>query len=155
YFALRHRIRRDDSSPDPGCGANNRGAAGHASAGDHRRRCSDGLVRGSGSRYGGRVSDQRAGPQRGRKWRSAGSRAGRYRHDSDHDADGPEVTDSPGWTYTPDLSNTGQMGPQGKRDQLDDFVEARYNPNRKTEDFRKFDESAPAGVREFYRENHA
>ena len=47
------------------------------------------------------------------------------------------------------------MATQGNLDQWDDFVGARYNPNRKTEDFRKFDESAPAGVREFYRENHA
>jgi len=39
--------------------------------------------------------------------------------------------------------------------QWDDFVEDRYNPNRKQEDFRKYDESAPAGVREFYRQNHA
>jgi len=47
------------------------------------------------------------------------------------------------------------MATQGNLDQWDDFVGARYNPNRKTEDFRKFDESAPAGVRQFYRENHA
>jgi inositol oxygenase len=39
--------------------------------------------------------------------------------------------------------------------QWDDFVEERYDPNRKKEDFRKYDESAPAGVREFYRQNHA
>jgi len=51
--------------------------------------------------------------------------------------------------------NTGFMATQGKLDQWDDFVGERYDPNRKTEDFRKFDESAPAGVREFYRENHA
>jgi inositol oxygenase len=36
----------------------------------------------------------------------------------------------------------------------DDFVTDRYDPNRKTDDFRKFDDSAPAGVREFYRLNH-
>jgi inositol oxygenase len=40
-------------------------------------------------------------------------------------------------------------------EQWDDFVEQRYDPNRKTEDFRKFDDSAPSGVREFYRLNHA
>src|SRR5437667_9789546 len=40
-------------------------------------------------------------------------------------------------------------------DQWDDFVADRYDPNRKQEDFRKFDESAPAGVREFYRQNHS
>src|SRR4029079_8237160 len=39
-------------------------------------------------------------------------------------------------------------------EQWDDFVEHRYDPNRKTEDFRKYDESAPSGVREFYRLNH-
>ena len=39
-------------------------------------------------------------------------------------------------------------------EQWDDFVGNRYDPNRKTEDFRKFDESAPSGVREFYRLNH-
>jgi inositol oxygenase len=40
-------------------------------------------------------------------------------------------------------------------EQWDDFVEHRYDPNRKTEDFRKYDDSAPSGVREFYRLNHA
>ena len=40
-------------------------------------------------------------------------------------------------------------------EQWDDFVSERYDPNRKAEDFRKFDDSAPAGVREFYRSNHA
>ncbi len=39
-------------------------------------------------------------------------------------------------------------------EQWDDFVSERYDPNRKAEDFRKFDDSAPAGVREFYRLNH-
>jgi inositol oxygenase len=39
-------------------------------------------------------------------------------------------------------------------EQWDDFVTDRYDPNRKTEDFRKFDDSAPEGVREFYRLNH-
>src|SRR5690349_2953513 len=39
-------------------------------------------------------------------------------------------------------------------EQWDDFVSDRYDPNRKAEDFRKYDESAPAGVREFYRLNH-
>ena len=37
---------------------------------------------------------------------------------------------------------------------FDDFVGARYDQNRKTEDFRRFDDSAPSGVREFYRLNH-
>lgn len=40
-------------------------------------------------------------------------------------------------------------------EQWDDFVTDRYDPNKKTEDFRKYDDSAPAGVREFYRLNHA
>jgi inositol oxygenase len=40
-------------------------------------------------------------------------------------------------------------------EQWDDFVTDRYDPNRKTEDFRKFDDSAPEGVREFYRLNHS
>lgn len=39
-------------------------------------------------------------------------------------------------------------------EQWDDFVGARYDQNKKTEDFRKFDDSAPSGVREFYRLNH-
>jgi inositol oxygenase len=40
-------------------------------------------------------------------------------------------------------------------EQWDDFVGERYDPNRKQADFRKFDDSAPTGVREFYRLNHA
>jgi inositol oxygenase len=40
-------------------------------------------------------------------------------------------------------------------EQWDDFVAERYDPAKKTEDFRKFDDSAPSGVREFYRLNHA
>ena len=47
------------------------------------------------------------------------------------------------------------MGAVTNVNQWDDFVEERYDPNRKQEDFRKFDDSAPAGVREFYRLNHA
>lgn len=39
-------------------------------------------------------------------------------------------------------------------EQWDDFVADRYDPNKKNEDFRKFDDSAPSGVREFYRLNH-
>jgi inositol oxygenase len=39
-------------------------------------------------------------------------------------------------------------------EQWDEFVGERYDPNRKAEDFRKFDDSAPAGVKEFYRLNH-
>ena len=40
-------------------------------------------------------------------------------------------------------------------EQWDDFVSERYDPNRKKEDFRKYDDAAPSGVREFYRLNHA
>src|SRR4051794_12177313 len=47
------------------------------------------------------------------------------------------------------------MGTAHKLEQWDEFVGERYDPNRKAEDFRKYDESAPPGVREFYRENHA
>ena len=36
----------------------------------------------------------------------------------------------------------------------DDFVKDRYDPSRKEEDFRKYDDAAPSGVREFYRLNH-
>lgn len=46
------------------------------------------------------------------------------------------------------MASTQQM------EQWDEFVGDRYDPNRKQEDFRKFDDSAPAGVREFYRLNH-
>jgi inositol oxygenase len=47
------------------------------------------------------------------------------------------------------------MGIYAKLEQWEDFVGERYDPNRKAEDFRTYDESAPSGVREFYRENHA
>ena len=47
------------------------------------------------------------------------------------------------------------MGAAQNLEQWDDFVADRYDPNRKQEDFRKFDDSAPSGVREFYRQNHA
>ena len=40
-------------------------------------------------------------------------------------------------------------------EQWDEFVGERYKPDRKKEEFRKFDDSAPAGVREFYRLNHS
>lgn len=39
-------------------------------------------------------------------------------------------------------------------EQWDEFVSDRYDPNRKEQDFRKFDDSASAGVHEFYRLNH-
>jgi inositol oxygenase len=47
------------------------------------------------------------------------------------------------------------MGTGQNLGQWDDFVAERYDPNRKQDDFRKFDDSAPAGVREFYRLNHS
>jgi inositol oxygenase len=48
-------------------------------------------------------------------------------------------------------SNT--QGPLQNLEQWDDFVQQRYDPNRKADEFRKF-ESATPGVREFYRLNH-
>jgi inositol oxygenase len=39
-------------------------------------------------------------------------------------------------------------------DQWDDFVAQRYDPERKKEEFRRFDDAAPDGVRAFYRQNH-
>lgn len=39
-------------------------------------------------------------------------------------------------------------------EQWEDFVRERYNSEKKETDFRKYDASAPAGVREFYRLNH-
>src|SRR5689334_3085215 len=47
------------------------------------------------------------------------------------------------------------MGAAQNLEAWDDFVADRYDPNRKQEDFRKFDDSAPEGVRDFYRQNHA
>lgn len=39
-------------------------------------------------------------------------------------------------------------------DQWDDSVRDRYDPNRKQEDFRQYDDKTPPVVREFYRQNH-
>ena len=47
-----------------------------------------------------------------------------------------------------------QEGPLDNLEQWDDFVKARYDPNRKTEEFRQFTADAPEGIREFYRQNH-
>lgn len=44
-------------------------------------------------------------------------------------------------------------GPLGNLSQWDDFVESRYRPDRKTEEFRNYNHTTP-GVREFYRLNH-
>lgn len=40
-------------------------------------------------------------------------------------------------------------------EQWEDFVRSRYNPEKKKDDFRVYGDSAPPGVREFYRLNHA
>lgn len=45
-------------------------------------------------------------------------------------------------------------GPLQNLEQWDDFVAARYDPEKKKEDFRDYDH-ATEGVREFYRLNHA
>ena len=46
------------------------------------------------------------------------------------------------------------MGPLQNLEQWDEFVQQRYDPNRKTEEFRNYANTTP-GVREFYRLNHA
>ncbi len=46
-------------------------------------------------------------------------------------------------------------GPLDNLEQWDDFVKSRYRTDRKKEEFRIFDESSPAVVKEFYRQNHA
>ena len=47
------------------------------------------------------------------------------------------------------------QGPLSTLTQWDDFVEDRYRPDRKAEEFRNFTPSAPPVVQEFYRQNHA
>ena len=44
------------------------------------------------------------------------------------------------------------MGPLQNLEQWDEFVQQRYDPARKTEDFRDYANTTP-GVREFYRLN--
>ena len=44
-------------------------------------------------------------------------------------------------------------GPLDALSQWDDFVECRYQPDKKKEDFRNYEQTTP-GVREFYRLNH-
>jgi inositol oxygenase len=46
-------------------------------------------------------------------------------------------------------------GPLDRLEQWDDFVKERYDPNKAQEDFRRYDDSTPPVVREFYRLNHA
>ncbi len=48
-----------------------------------------------------------------------------------------------------------QTGPLASLDQWDDFLKDRYQLGRKTEDFRRYDDSSPAVVKDFYRQNHA
>ena len=47
------------------------------------------------------------------------------------------------------------QGPLQNLEQWDDFVQARYDPNRKQDNFRQFTPEAPPVVQEFYRQNHA
>jgi len=46
------------------------------------------------------------------------------------------------------------MGPLQSLEQWDDFVVQRYDPEKKAEEFRQYDDATPPGVREFYRLNH-
>src|SRR5580704_16419057 len=46
------------------------------------------------------------------------------------------------------------QGPLENLEQWDDFVGERYNPEKKTEEFRDYSHTTP-GVVEFYRQNHA
>ena len=57
----------------------------------------------------------------------------------------------------PDCTRVQRSGPEGPLESLeqwDDFVESRYRPDRKAEEFRNYTPDAPALVREFYRQNH-
>jgi len=47
------------------------------------------------------------------------------------------------------------MGPLQNLEQWDDFMEQRYKPGKQQDEYRQYDENTPAGVREFYRLNHA
>src|SRR6266545_2939575 len=46
------------------------------------------------------------------------------------------------------------QGPLDNLEQWDDFVKSRYNPEKKQEEFRRYDDTTPPVVREFYRQNH-
>jgi inositol oxygenase len=46
------------------------------------------------------------------------------------------------------------MGPLENLEQWDDFVKSRYDPDKKSEEFRVYDDSTPPVVKEFYRLNH-
>lgn len=45
-------------------------------------------------------------------------------------------------------------GPLENLEQWDDFVKDRYDPNKAKEEFRKYDDTTPPVVRDFYRLNH-
>jgi inositol oxygenase len=51
-------------------------------------------------------------------------------------------------------STTSWQGPLESLEQWEDFVEDRYRPDRKEDEFRQYTTEAPAVVREFYRLNH-
>jgi len=53
------------------------------------------------------------------------------------------------------MSRTYAGGPLERLEQWDDFLQSRYRPERKKEEFRVFDETSPAVVKDFYRQNHA
>jgi inositol oxygenase len=46
------------------------------------------------------------------------------------------------------------MGPLQNLEQWDDFVGQRYQPDKKKDEFRQYNDTPPSGVREFYRLNH-
>lgn len=46
------------------------------------------------------------------------------------------------------------MGPLKTLDQWDEFVQERYKPDKSQDEFRRYDDSTPAVVRDFYRLNH-
>jgi inositol oxygenase len=48
-----------------------------------------------------------------------------------------------------------QQGSTDAFEPWEEFVRARYDPNKKTEDFRNYGDNTPPKVREFYRINHA
>jgi len=56
--------------------------------------------------------------------------------------------------YTADLRYPDLMGPLQNLEQWDEFMEQRYKPNKEQHAYRKYDDTTPAGVREFYRLNH-
>src|SRR5580704_302396 len=51
------------------------------------------------------------------------------------------------------MATINTSGPLQNLEQWDDFVQQRYDPNRKTDEFREYSKTTP-GVREFYRLNH-